>query len=255
MKNNEKGKPLLLPYPKNILETTIGELGMLLSSSDLTSSMSLQIDGNGVFASTVASSTRLKSGSHVDLKSFNDAVGLAKEFERNEAGAFVEFGGGKYDSFNDFDKIDVRGSGKFKYMGLGIITKFNLPNSFYISSGFKAGKMKSDYESDMPAITTAKYEATRDYYSAHLGLDKVIDINDVSSIDMYSKVLLNKLGKKEVEVVGDKFLLDSTVSLLGKLGFRYNYTLSKKLDVYAGTSYEENLKERLKDTISLTMQP
>ena len=92
--------------------------------------MSLQIDGNGVFASTVASSTRLKSGSHVDLKSFNAAVGLAKEFERNEAGAFVEFGGGKYDSFNDFDKIDVRGSGKFKYIGLGIIAKFNLPNSF-----------------------------------------------------------------------------------------------------------------------------
>jgi putative high-molecular-weight surface-exposed protein len=133
VKNDERGGPFLLPYPKNILETTIGELGVLLSSSDLTSSMSLQTDSNGVFASTIASSTRLKSGSHVDLKSFNAAVGLAKEFEENKAGAFVEFGGGKYDSFNDFDKIDVRGSGKFKYMGLGIITKFNLPNSFYIS--------------------------------------------------------------------------------------------------------------------------
>ena len=246
VKNDERGRPLLLPYPKNILETTIGELGMLLSSSDLTSSISLQIDSNGVFASTIASSTRLKSGSHVDLKSFNAAVGLAKEFEENKAGAFVEFGGGKYDSFNDFDEIDVRGSGKFKYMGLGIITKFNLPNSFYISSGFKAGKMKSDYESDMPAITTAKYEATRNYYSAHLGLGKAIDINDVSSIDMYSKVLLNKLGKKEVEVVGDKFLLDSTVSLLGKLGFRCNYTLSEKLDVYAGASYEREFKGEAK---------
>ena len=53
---------------------------MLLSSSDLTSSMSLQTDGNGVFASTIASSTRLISGSHVDLKSFNAAVNLAKEF-------------------------------------------------------------------------------------------------------------------------------------------------------------------------------
>jgi len=246
VKNDERCGPILLPYPKNILETTIGELGILLSSSDLTSSISLQADGNGVFASTIASSTRFKSGSHVDLKSFNAAVGLAKEFKENKAGAFVEFGGGKYNSFNYFDKIDVRGSGKFKYMGLGIITKFNLPNSFYISSGFKAGKMKSDYESDMPAITTAKYEATRDYYSAHLGLDKAIDINDVSSIDMYSKVLLNKLGKKEVEVVGDKFLLDSTVSLLVKLGFRYNYTLSEKLDVYAGTSYEREFKGEAK---------
>ena len=245
VKNDERGGPILLPYPKNILETTIGELGILLSSSDLTSSMSLQTDGNGVFASTIASSTRLKSSSHVDLKSFNAAVGLAKEFEENKAGAFVEFGGGKYDSFNDFDKIDVRGSGKFKYMGLGIITKFNLPNSFYISSGFKAGKMKSDYESDMP-ITTAKYEATRNYYSAHLGLGKAIDINDVSSIGMYSKVLLNKLGKKEVEVVGDKFLLDSTVSLLGKLGFRHNYTLGEKLDVYAGASYEREFKGEAK---------
>ena len=131
-------------------------------------------------------------------------------------------------------------------MGLGIITKFNLPSSFYISSGFKTGKMKSNYKSDMPAITTAKYEATRSYYSAHLGLGKAIDINDVSSIDMYSKVLLNKLGKKEVEVVGDKFLLDSTVSLLGKLGFRHNYTLSEKLDVYVGASYEREFKGKAK---------
>jgi hypothetical protein len=74
----------------------------------------------------------------------------------------------------------------------------------------------------MPAITTAKYEATRNYCSAHLGLGKAININDVSSIDMYSKVLLNKLSKKEVEAVGDNFLLDSTVSLLSKLGFRNN---------------------------------
>ena len=246
VKNNEKGKPLLLPYPKNILETTIGELGMLLSSSDLISSTSFETDNNGVFTSASASSTRLKSGPHVDLKSFNAVAGLAKEFERSKAGAFVEFGGGKYDSFNDFDKIDVRGNGKFKYIGLGIVAKFNLPNNFYISSSFKAGKIKSDYKSDMPAITTAKYEATRGYYSAHLGLGKIIDINDASSVDIYSKMLLNKLSKKEVEVVGDKFLLDSTVSLLGKLGFRYNHILNEKLDIYAGASYEREFKGEAK---------
>ena len=246
VKNDERGGPLLLPYPKNILETTIGELGMLLSSSDLISSTSFETDNNGVFTFTSASSTRLKSGSHVDLKSFNAVAGLAKGFEGNKAGAFVEFGGGKYDSFNDFDKIDVRGNGKFKYIGLGIVAKFNLPSNFYISSSFKAGKIKSDYKSDMPAITTAKYEAVRNYYSAHLGLGKVIDINNVSNIDIYSKVLLNKLGKKEVEVVGDKFLLGSTVSLLGKLGFRHNYSLSEKLDIYAGASYEREFKGEAK---------
>lgn len=169
-----------------------------------------------------------------------------KEIKLDKAGAFVEFGGGKYDSFNDFGRIDVRGNGKFKYIGLGIVAKFNLPSNFYISSGFKAGKIKSDYKSDMPAITTAKYEATRGYYSAHLGLGKIIDINDASSVDIYSKMLLNKLSKKEVEVVGDKFLLDSTVSLLGKLGFRYNYVLNEKLDIYAGASYEMEFKGEAK---------
>jgi len=246
VKNNKRGKPLLLPYPKNILETTIGELDMLLSSSDLISSTSFETDNNGVFASASTSSTRLKSGSHVDLKSFNAIAGLAKGFEGNKAGAFVEFGGGKYDSFNDFDKIDVRGNGKFKYIGLGIVAKFNLPSNFYISSSFKAGKIKSDYKSDMPAITTAKYEATRGYYSAHLGLGKIIGINDASNIDIYSKVLLNKLDKKEIEVVGDKFLLDSTISLLGKLGLRYNYAPNEKLDIYAGTSYEREFKGEAK---------
>lgn len=49
-----------------------------------------------------------------------------------------------------------------------------------------------------------------------------------------------------MEAVGDKFLLDSTVSLLGKLGFRYNYTLSKKLDIYAGASYEREFKGEAK---------
>ena len=98
----------------------------------------------------------------------------------------------------------------------------------------------------MPAITTAKYEATRGYYSAHLGLGKIIDINDASGVDIYSKMLLNKLGKKEVEVVGDKFLLDSTVSLLGKLGFRYKYALNESLDIYAGASYEREFKGEAK---------
>lgn len=246
VKNNEKGKPFLIPYPKNILETTIGELGMLLSSSDLISSTSFETDNNGVFTSASASSTRLKSGSHVDLKSFNAVAGLAKKFKGNKAGAFVEFGGGKYDSFNDFGRIDVRGNGKFKYMGIGIVTKFSLPSNFYVSSGLKAGKIKSDYKSDIPAITTAKYEATRGYYSAHLGLGKIIDINDASSVDIYSKMLLNRLSKKEVEVVGDKFLLDSTVSLLGKLGFRYNHILNEKLDIYAGASYEREFKGEAK---------
>ncbi|MFL1707552.1 hypothetical protein ACHJH3_11290, partial [Campylobacter sp. MOP7] len=34
----------MLPYPKNVVETTIGELGMLSSSLDLASSMSLSTD-------------------------------------------------------------------------------------------------------------------------------------------------------------------------------------------------------------------
>ncbi|MFL1707548.1 autotransporter outer membrane beta-barrel domain-containing protein, partial [Campylobacter sp. MOP7] len=227
-------------------ETTIGELGMLSSSLDLASSMSLSTDSNGAFASTSASNTRLKSGSHVDLKSFNAAVGIAKEFEGNQAGAFVEFGGGKYDSFNDFDKIDVRGDGKFKYIGLGIATKFSLPNSFYLNSSFKAGKIKSDYESDIPALTTAKYEATRSYYGMHLGLGKVVDINDISNIDIYSKVLFNKLGKKEVRVVGDRILLKPAVSLSAKFGFRYNYTLNERFDLYTGASYEREFKGEAK---------
>ncbi|WP_172201591.1 autotransporter outer membrane beta-barrel domain-containing protein [Campylobacter sp. RM16188] len=244
----ETNRPHLLPYPKNVIETTIGELGMLLSSSDLVSSMSLSTDSNGAFGSTSASNTRLKSGSHVDLKSFNAAAGVAKEFEGNSVGAFVEFGGGKYDSFNDFDKIDVRGNGKFKYIGLGIATKFSLPNNFYLSSSFKAGKIKSDYESDMPAVTTPKYEAKRIYYGMHLGLGKTIDISDISNIDIYSKVLFNKLGEKEIEVdiVGDRILLKPAKSLSAKIGARYNHTINERFDLYTGASCEREFKGEAK---------
>lgn len=48
-------------------------------------------------------------------------AGIGKEFNGNTLAMFLEFGKGEYDSFNDFNKIDVRGNGEFKYYGIGLV--------------------------------------------------------------------------------------------------------------------------------------
>ena len=228
----------LLPYPKNVLETSVAELGALSQSADLLASANLQGNESGAFGAVKGSNIRYESGSHVDVKSLNAVVGVAKNFGGSLLGAFIEFGGGSYDSYNDFNVIDIRGDGNFRYYGVGLSTKLELSSEFYAEASAKLGRIKTDYKSDMPAASQAEYEASRNYYGTHVGVGKIVYLSEVSSLDLYTKVFYLTLGKKDVQVVGDDIELKQSNSLRAKAGAKYSHKMSENFALYAGAAFE-----------------
>lgn len=241
---SSKGK--FLPYPKNILETTIAEMYAVNRGIDLVDIAILKADKNEVFATSTISKARIKSGSYVDVSSFAATAGVIKEVNDKHIGAFLEFGSGKYNSYNDFGDIEIRGKGNLKYYGAGIVSKFELKDNFYLDSSLKLGMINTDYENDLIAAILPRYDATRRYYAIHVGAGRVIWLDEGSNLDIYAKAYYTRLSSKDISIVGDKIKLKASNSLVAKTGARYGYALNKMSYLYAGVAYEREFKGEAK---------
>lgn len=243
-------KRLIDTVQKSILEPTAGAMALIGQSFDALSNSNLSSDGAGgaVLSGMKASDMRLESGSHVDVRSASFALGLAKEFDSLLTSLFMEFGGGKYDTFNEFGGMfngnyisDIRGSGHMRYYGAGVLSKLDLPSDFYVEASAKLGRIKTDYKTVLPDGTEASYDVNRNYYGAHAGVGKVFEISDASDLDLYAKLFFTRVGKKQIEVNSESILLKQSDSLGTKLGFKYSYELGQSLDLFGGLAYEREL--------------
>ncbi len=250
-----EAKRLINTVQKSILEPTAAEMALIGQSFDALSNSNLSSDGSGtaVLSGMKASDMRLKSGSHVDVRSASFALGLAKKFNSLLTSLFMEFGGGKYDTFNEFGGTfngnyisDIRGSGRMRYYGAGVLGKFDLPSDFYVEASAKLGRIKTDYKTVLPSGTEASYDASRNYYGAHAGVGKVFEISDASDLDLYAKLFFTRVGKKQVEINSESILLKQSNSLRTKLGFKYSYELGQSLDLFGGLAYERELDGKAK---------
>ena len=89
-------------------------LGMSSASIEAAAS-----EGFAPFAAMSGSSMRAKTGSHVDVKGLNLAVGFSREVLRGDDrlifGPIVEYGRGSYDSYVN----SAHGDGTLRYIGGG----------------------------------------------------------------------------------------------------------------------------------------
>lgn len=230
---------------KNILETSVAEMGALSNSADLLSDIDLDtIAKDNVWGAIKGSEMRYKSGSHVDVDNFSAAVGASKAINNHYLGAFVELGGGKFDSFNSINFANpinitsVSGKGNFKYYGFGLRGDFNFANDFYAKSTLRAGQIKTDYSNSLDWA----YESTRNYFGGSLELGKKLNITDTSSIDLYTKGFYTRLNKANVNVIGDDITLNKMDSIRARAGATYFYKADDKVETYLGVALERELK-------------
>lgn len=93
-------------------------------------------------------------------------VGFANKISDNaKIGAFIELGGGDYDSFNDFA---ISGEGKIKYAGVGAISQLNFGDA-YVKTSAKIGRVKSDYKSVFMGAKELEYDISRTYWGLGAG--------------------------------------------------------------------------------------
>ncbi|MGH1601172.1 autotransporter outer membrane beta-barrel domain-containing protein [Campylobacter majalis] len=248
------------PKQKNIAETSAMMGGMVNESGELATSAGLKGAVNAAqtsggetasFGSMGGQNVRLNSGSHVDVKGFSVIVGASKQANDSVTyGAFIETGIGNYDSYNNFGNAgSAKGDGKSKYLGTGLMAKFDLTNGYYTEASIRGGKIWSDYKSDdvNPGIR-AEFKSARIYWGGHLGFGKIFDIDDSQNIDVYTKLFLTRLNTDTISVIGEKIKFHNSNSIRARVGTRYNKEFNDTIKGYVGVAFEREFNSDAKST-------
>ena len=233
---------------KSPVETQSAALTMLNLGHDLLTTAgyenaALAVDGEeegsvNPFIIMSANNQKLDTGSHVDLKAWNMNLGFAKKINNNSGkliiAPVIEYGRGSYDSYLD---NGTHGDGDAHFWGAGLMAKQLNDDGLYYEGSLRVGRMSTDYQSAVAG--GIKYDSDATYYAAHLGMGKVVQLNDKDTIDYYGKLFYTRQQGDKVTVgTGATYDFDATTSLRTRLGARYTHQLSEKNAFYAGLAWQ-----------------
>ena len=248
---------------KSPVETQSAALTMLNLGHDLLTTAgyenaALAVDGEeegsvNLFITMSANNQKLDTGSHVDLKAWNMNLGFAKKINNNSGklliAPVIEYGRGSYDSYLD---NGTHGDGDAHFWGAGLMAKQLNDDGLYYEGSLRAGRMSTDYQSAVAG--GIKYDSDATYYAAHLGMGKVVQLNDNDTIDYYGKLFYTRQQGDKVTVgTGATYDFDATTSLRTRLGARYTHQLSEKNAFYAGLAWQHEFDGESNAIVATTL--
>jgi outer membrane autotransporter protein len=206
-----------------------------------------------MFAAVGISKLRAMSGSHVDTRGIGLNLGFARELENSRGkllfGPVIEYGHGSYDSYQD---NGIKADGNASYWGLGIIAKQTNSNGFYYEGSIRGGRVKSDYDSDLSAVTHASYDSSATYWAAHAGLGRLTDLGKNNTLDVYGKYFYSHTGGDSVTVhatAGDEDIRFSGVnSHRMRIGARFIHAINETNRIYGGLAYQYEFSGKARAT-------
>ena len=248
---------------KSPVETQSAAFTMLNLGHDLLTTAgyenaALAVDGEeegsvNPFITMSANNHKLDTGSHVDLKAWNMNLGFAKKINNNSGkliiAPVIEYGRGSYDSYLD---NGTHGDGDAHFWGAGLMAKQLNDDGLYYEGSLRAGRMSTDYQSAVAG--GIKYDSDATYYAAHLGMGKVVQLNDKDTIDYYGKLFYTRQQGDKVTVgTGATYDFDATTSLRTRLGARYTHKLSEKNAFYAGLAWQHEFDGESNAIVATTL--
>ena len=204
-------------------------------------------DGNyGVktFAAVYGNHSKYDVNSDLKINGWSSIVGVGHEKQLTKGdfswGVFYENGSGNYRTYNSFNNEFFRGDGSLVYNGGGIAARYKQNNGVYTEASLRAGMLKSEMENALKDSSGKGYGYKSDtaYYGAHIGIGKVIEVNESSSLDVYGKFFHTYNKGDNFNVAGDKFEFDSITSDRLRIGTRYAVNKSNKWSSYYGVAWE-----------------
>ncbi len=208
----------------------------------------LSRDGNyGVKTFAAVYGNRSKYDVNSDLKingwSVIAGVGSEKALKNGDFswGVFYENGSGNYRTYNEFNNEFFRGDGSVVYNGGGIAARYEQNNGVYTEASLRAGMLKSEMDNAVKdgAGNTYGYDSDTTYYGAHLGIGKIISLNESSDLDIYGKFFHTYNDGDTVTIGnGNKYEFDSITSDRLRLGARITTNKENKFSTYYGLAYE-----------------
>ena len=248
---------------KSPVETQSAALTMLNLGHDLLTTAgyenaALAVDGEeegsvNPFITMSANNQKLDTSSHVDLKAWNMNLGFAKKINNNSGKLIIvpviEYGRGSYDSYLD---NGTHGDGDAHFWGAGLMAKQLNDDGLYYEGSLRAGRMSTDYQSAVAG--GIKYDSDATYYAAHLGMGKVVQLNDKDTLDYYGKLFYTRQQGDKVTVgTGATYDFDATTSLRTRLGARYTHQLSEKNAFYAGLAWQHEFDGESNAIVATTL--
>ena len=211
--------------------------------------------GFAPFAAVSFGKLRAQSGSHVDNKGIGMNLGFAREIANKNGkllvGPVIEYGHGSYDSYQD---SGIKADGKSSYWGIGVIAKQTNDNGFYYEGSLRAGRTKSDYNSDLRPGLHVSYDSSATYWAAHLGVGKLVDIGHDNTLDYYGKYFYSHTGSDSTYLNGanETANFDAVNSHRIRLGARLTHALNEKNKIYGGLAWQYEFKGDARATYSVS---
>ncbi|MGM9520662.1 MAG: autotransporter domain-containing protein [Phascolarctobacterium sp.] len=240
---------------KSLVETQMASMALTNGSADLVAGAGYTNAAQAVkeakesgsaasamvpYAAANYGSMRQESGSYVDVDSANFNIGFAKEVKNGNGtllfGPMVEYGRGNYESHLDDGTV---GSGTGQSFGVGVMARQTNDNGFYYEGSLRYGKSTSTYSSNnLLAGKNISYDNSANYWGAHAGVGKVVELSGDNSLDLYGKLFYTRQGASSVNVDGDTLDFSAVNSKRSRIGFRYIHGTSKVRSVYAGLAWQ-----------------
>ena len=211
--------------------------------------------GFAPFAAVSFGKLRAQSGSHVDNKGIGMNLGFAREIANKNGkllvGPVIEYGHGSYDSYQD---SGIKADGKSSYWGIGVIAKQTNDNGFYYEGSLRAGRTKSDYNSDLRPGLHVNYDSSATYWAAHLGVGKLVDIGHDNTLDYYGKYFYSHTGSDSTYLNGanETANFDAVNSHRIRLGARLTHALNEKNKIYGGLAWQYEFNGDARATYSVS---
>ena len=217
---------------KSLAETITGSAAFLGSGLNFSTNAGMAsasaeaatAKGFALFAAIGGSSMHHETGSHVDLKGMNLAVGFAREVKSGDDrllfGPIIEYGRGNYDSYVN----DARGDGAVRYVGGGLFLRQEQKSGLFYEGSLRFGRSSMDYTADLTtgAIAThTSYDTDANYFGAHLGIGQRVEQKDGNDCEFYLRYFYTRQGSSDATLsTGDHYTFSAVNSNRLRTGAR-----------------------------------
>ncbi|MDR1314952.1 MAG: autotransporter outer membrane beta-barrel domain-containing protein [Deltaproteobacteria bacterium] len=209
--------------------------------------------GVSAFANVSYGWHRAETGSHVEVKGTNGDVGVAfgteTSFGTLVAGAFLEFGDGSFDSYNDFANLaSVHGEGDLSYLGGGAFLRFDAgpkdSSRPFAEASVRFGKADADFRTrdfSFSPGTEVSYGLDAKYWGFHAGLGYVFDFSDRGfdgTLEVSAKYFHVRREGDDFRVNDVPASLSAVTSSRAVAGARLNARFTPAIKGYFGLYFE-----------------
>lgn len=192
---------------------------------------------------------RYHTGSYADVKGISLLTGFSAGssgvYTDATLGMFFELGYATLDTFNEFERGNVSGGGRSRYLGGGLLGRLDVSHAplkgLYAEASVRAGKLETSWNSDDLLDNMdrkADFDSSTPYYGFHAGIGSILHLTDTLRADIHAKYFWTRQEGQTRNILGDVFDFDAVDSQRLRLGARLEYDLAEKLTPYIGAAWE-----------------